>query len=120
RGENRAGSDGADSAQALDDVQSLSDPAWPAGLLCAQAELPGLLLESAVPQSRSPNGAMMERLLERFCRYVRIDTQAVEGAKTYPSSPGQLELGRLLKQELDGLGLRDAEIDEHGIVTATI
>ncbi len=63
---------------------------------------------------------MIERLLERFCRYVRIDTQAVEGAATYPSSPGQLELGRMLKEELTALGLRDAEIDEHGIVMATI
>src|SRR5258708_4542049 len=62
----------------------------------------------------------MESLLERFCRYVRIDTQAVEGAKSYPSSPGQLELGRMLKEELVGLGLRDAEIDGHGIVMATI
>jgi tripeptide aminopeptidase len=62
----------------------------------------------------------MDRLLERFCRYVRIDTQAVEGAGTYPSSPGQLELGRLLKNELRELGLRDADIDEHGIVMATI
>ena len=35
-------------------------------------------------------------LLDRFCRYVRIDTEADEGAPTYPSSPGQLELGRML------------------------
>ena len=31
-------------------------------------------------------------LLDRFCRYVRVHTEAVEGAKSYPSSPGQLEL----------------------------
>ena len=35
-------------------------------------------------------------LLERFLRYVRIDTEAVETSKTYPSSPGQLELGKML------------------------
>jgi tripeptide aminopeptidase len=63
---------------------------------------------------------MMETLLDRFCRYVRIDTQANESAGTYPSSPGQLELGRLLLQELKAMGLRDAEQDEHGIVMATI
>jgi len=62
----------------------------------------------------------MNTLLERFCRYVRIDTTAVEGATTYPSSPGQLELGRLLAEELRGLGLSDAAQDEHGIVLATI
>ncbi len=62
----------------------------------------------------------MESLLDRFCRYVRIDTQAVEGAAAYPSSPGQLELGRLLTEELRALGLTDAEQDEHGIVLATV
>jgi tripeptide aminopeptidase len=62
----------------------------------------------------------MDFLLDRFCRYARIDTQAVEGAKTYPSSPGQLELGRLLVDELRALGARDAGVDEHGIVLATI
>ena len=62
----------------------------------------------------------MDALLDRFCRYVRIDTQADEAATTYPSSPGQLELGRLLAEELRALGLRDAAQDEHGIVLATI
>jgi tripeptide aminopeptidase len=62
----------------------------------------------------------MDSLLDRFCRYVRIDTQADERATTYPSSPGQLELGRLLTAELRGLGLRDAEQDGHGIVMATV
>ncbi|HJT78730.1 MAG TPA: peptidase T [Gemmataceae bacterium] len=62
----------------------------------------------------------MTTLLERFCRYVRIDTQAVESAGAYPSSPGQLELGRLLTGELRELGLRDAEQDAHGIVLATV
>jgi tripeptide aminopeptidase len=62
----------------------------------------------------------MNTLLDRFCRYVRVDTTAVEGAASYPSSPGQLELGRLLTEELRSLGLRDAAQDEHGIVLATI
>src|SRR5438128_10964993 len=59
-------------------------------------------------------------LLERFCRYVRIDTRADEQATAYPSSPGQLVLGKLLREELAGLGPKDATQDEHGIVTATI
>jgi tripeptide aminopeptidase len=62
----------------------------------------------------------METLLDRFCRYVRIDTQANEKATTYPSSPGQLELGRLLVRELHDMGLHDAAADEHGIILATI
>jgi tripeptide aminopeptidase len=61
-----------------------------------------------------------ERLLERFLRYVRIDTTAHEGAATYPSSPGQLELGRMLKDELLALGLADAAQSDQGIVMATI
>ncbi|HVK12973.1 MAG TPA: peptidase T [Gemmataceae bacterium] len=59
-------------------------------------------------------------LLDRFCRYVRVHTEAVEGAATYPSSPGQLELGRMLVGELRDLGLADVAQSEFGIVTATI
>lgn len=62
----------------------------------------------------------MERLLERFCRYARIDSQANEKATTYPSSPGQLEMGRLLVRELHEMGITDAVQDEFGIVMATV
>ncbi len=62
----------------------------------------------------------METLLDRFCRYVQIDTQADESATTYPSSAGQLELGLLLVEELRAMGLQDAAVDEHGIILATI
>jgi tripeptide aminopeptidase len=62
----------------------------------------------------------MNPLLDRFCRYVRIDTQADEAATTYPSSVGQLELGRLLAGELREIGLTDAAQDAHGIVLATV
>jgi tripeptide aminopeptidase len=62
----------------------------------------------------------MNTLLDRFCRYARVDTQADEKATTYPSSVGQLELGRLLVQELQAMGLRDAAQDAHGIVLATV
>jgi tripeptide aminopeptidase len=59
-------------------------------------------------------------LLDRFCRYCRIHTEAVEGSGRYPSSPGQLELGRMLLGELREIGLADAKQSEHGIVTATL
>ncbi len=61
-----------------------------------------------------------ERLLERFLRYVAIDTMADESSDTYPSSPGQLELGKLLARELTQAGLNDVCHDEHGLVIATI
>jgi tripeptide aminopeptidase len=61
-----------------------------------------------------------DRLLERFLRYVAIETTANDTATTYPSSVGQLELGRLLTDELLALGLSNARQDEHGLVVATI
>ncbi len=61
-----------------------------------------------------------QRLLERFLRYVQIDTTAREGADVYPSSPGQLDLGRLLVDELRRIGIVDARQDENGIVLATV
>lgn len=61
-----------------------------------------------------------ERLLARFLRYVQIDTTAKEEAGVYPSTPGQLELGRLLVEELRAIGLSDALQTEHGIVLATL
>lgn len=62
----------------------------------------------------------MASVLDRFLRYVRYDTQADESSTTYPSTPGQLVLLNDLVRELQGLGLRDASIDQHGYVTATI
>lgn len=61
-----------------------------------------------------------ERLLARFLRYVQVDTTAVEGAACYPSSPGQLTLGRMLVEELRAMGLDDVSHSEHGIVVATV
>jgi len=61
-----------------------------------------------------------QRLLERFLRYVRIDTTAGDGTAGYPSSPGQLELGRMLRDELAEMGLLDAVQNAFGIVTATL
>src|SRR4051794_19228630 len=62
----------------------------------------------------------MNTLLDRFCRYVRVDTQSDESAHRYPSTPGQLELGRMLTDELRAMGLADAAQDEHGLVLATV
>ncbi len=59
-------------------------------------------------------------LLERFLRYVRIDTQSQRERTQSPSTPGQIELARLLVGELRGAGAGDAEVDENGYVTATL
>ena len=59
-------------------------------------------------------------LLERFQRYVRIDTQSTRERTRSPSTPGQLDLARLLVEELTAIGLTDAALDENGYVTATL
>jgi tripeptide aminopeptidase len=59
-------------------------------------------------------------VLKRFERYVQIDTQSARDRSGSPSTPGQLELGRLLARELRDAGLDDAALDEHGYVTATL
>jgi len=62
----------------------------------------------------------MSDVLERFLRYARYDTQSVENSATYPSTDAQLVFLRDLAAELCGLGLTDAEVDEHGYLMATI
>ena len=62
----------------------------------------------------------MTPLLERFLRYVKIDTQADENSQTYPSSPGQWDLAKLLRDELYQLGYTDARVTDYCVVHATI
>jgi len=64
--------------------------------------------------------ALAPDVLERFLRYVRIDTQSDRAHAQSPSTPGQLELGRLLVDELREIGLEDAALDANGFVTATL
>jgi tripeptide aminopeptidase len=61
-----------------------------------------------------------ETLLDRFLRYVQVDTQSKEDVEDYPSTAKQLDLSRMLVSELRDLGLKDARLDEHGYVFATI
>lgn len=61
-----------------------------------------------------------EKLLDRFLRYVRIDTQSDPNSSTFPSTKKQFDLLRLLVDELHSLGLKDAHVDEHGYVMATL
>jgi tripeptide aminopeptidase len=60
-------------------------------------------------------------LLDRFQRYVRVDTQSRrDGNDGTPSTPGQLDLSRMLVEELQAAGLEDAELDDNGYVMATL
>ncbi len=59
-------------------------------------------------------------VLDRFLRYVAIDTTSREESDSFPSTPGQLTFGRMLVQELEELGLSDVKQDRYGYVTATI
>ena len=62
-----------------------------------------------------------QRLVERFMRYVRIDTQSADAEQErFPSTDKQLNLSRLLVDELRSMGLEDAMIDGHGYVMATL
>lgn len=63
---------------------------------------------------------LAEDAAERLLRYVRIDTRSDEESDTYPSTPGQLELLRLLRDEVEQAGLTDVTMDEHGYVTGTL
>lgn len=57
---------------------------------------------------------------ERFLRYVQIDTQSDPNSPTCPSTEKQKNLGRVLVEELQAMGITDAHLDEHGYVYATI
>lgn len=62
----------------------------------------------------------MTAVLDRFLRYVVIDTQSDASSTTQPSTEKQKNLGRVLVEDLLAIGLSDAHLDEHGYVYATI
>ena len=64
--------------------------------------------------------ALKTSALERFLRYVTINTRADESSSSFPSTPGQLTLLRALVNEAAAIGLTDVSMDEHGYVMATI
>jgi tripeptide aminopeptidase len=59
-------------------------------------------------------------VLDRFLRYVQIDTRADDSSASCPSTPGQMILQQLLAGELRDLGLTDVTLDENGYLMATI
>ncbi len=62
----------------------------------------------------------MDKIIERFLKYISIDTKSDENSSSCPSTKGQLELGALLVKELKELGLEDIVQDENGYVYATL
>jgi len=63
---------------------------------------------------------MRDKLVERFLRYVRFDTQSDPKSGTTPSTPGQMVFARELEKELRLIGLSEVEVDQNGYVTATL
>jgi len=63
---------------------------------------------------------MKEKVLERFLKYVKVDTEAEYGVLQYPSTKKQLDLAKILVDECKSLGLSNVESDEFGYVTALL
>ena len=61
----------------------------------------------------------MEKLLDKFLRYVSVDTMSDPESETQPSSERQFNLLRMLRDELEAMGIK-ADLDEYGYVMATI
>ena len=62
----------------------------------------------------------MSKVVDRFLKYIALDTQSAEGASTVPSTEKQFALAKLLVEELKELGLKDVSMSEHGYVYGTI
>lgn len=59
-------------------------------------------------------------IVERFLKYVSFDTQSAEDQETTPSTAKQLKLAEYLRDELQGIGMTEVEMDENGYVYATL
>ncbi len=77
-----------------------------------------------MPKHTSPKPARLQDqsdgLLQRFLRYVKVDTQSCAGSKTVPSTAGQWDLLRLLQRELHAMGARNIYLSLKGHLMATI
>ncbi|MDO4289473.1 MAG: peptidase T [Eubacterium sp.] len=62
----------------------------------------------------------MTEVIERFLRYVKVDTQSLPDMETVPSTEKQKDLGKILAAELKEIGLMDVKMDEHGYVYGTL
>ena len=91
--------------------------AHPPGTACPTR---GMTRTMAAPFTSPLAEELADDLLERFLRYVRVDTQSARERSGSPSTPGQLDLSRMLVDELKEIGLDDAALDDDGYVFATL
>jgi tripeptide aminopeptidase len=63
---------------------------------------------------------LKNEIMERFLKYVQVETQSDYDSETCPSTPGQLDLLRMLVEELRGIGMEDVTMDANGYVMATL
>lgn len=63
---------------------------------------------------------MKQEIMERFISYAKVETQSNEDSPTCPSTPGQLNLARMLVDELNNIGMQEVTMDDNGYVMATL
>ena len=63
---------------------------------------------------------MKDLILERFLRYVQVDTESVFGVETIPSTAKQFDLAKILVDELKAMGMQEVTLDENCYVMATL
>jgi tripeptide aminopeptidase len=63
---------------------------------------------------------MKNEIIERFTKYVQVDTQSDPNSDTCPSTPGQWTLAKMLVEELKAIGMEEVTIDENGYIMATL
>src|SRR5688500_14854412 len=74
-----------------------------------------------VPPYSSPLAEeLAPRVRDRLVRYARVDTQSARDRRQSPSTPGQLDLQRMLAAELEEIGLEDVDLDDNGYLFATL
>lgn len=75
---------------------------------------------NAIIKNKNKMTEMEKQLLERFLRYISIDSQSDPSSDSYPSTKKQFDMANLLVKELKELGLEDAHVDENCYVMATL
>src|SRR5213593_885292 len=75
-----------------------------------------VLLLVVISSSYAQQKPATESAMDRFLRYVKIDTQSAEDQTTVPSTKKQFDLARLLEKELNGLAVQNVRVSEFGIV----